>query len=138
MRWAGQICSTPVDKNQLDLLMYECTKKVNVRHTLYYWFILLCFIFSKTGEVESSTSGSQHAQHKRAQDDRGQIDFYPLSVAYTGSIGTTKIQAILNREQIKDSGIDTCLSSSCQTLSEEVLKAQVYNSLDTSTLNLTF
>lgn len=63
------------------------------------------------------------------QGDRVQLDFYPRTVAYTGTLGGTKLQAILNREQIKDSGIDTGLSSSCQTLSEEVLKAKVYKIL---------
>lgn len=79
-----------------------------------------------SGEIESIASDtSQIAQQIR---DHVQIDFYPRSVAYTGNIGRVKIptpkRENQTREHIKDSGIDTCLSSSCQTLSEE--KSKVY------------
>lgn len=57
--------------------------------------------------------------------DHVQLDFYPRTVAYTGTIGHCKPQANQIREHIKDSGIDSCLSSSCQTLTEDVFKAKV-------------
>lgn len=91
---------------------------------------MLYVIFSvvHSGEIESIASDtSQIAQQIR---DHVQIDFYPRSVAYTGNIGRVKIptpkRENQTREHIKDSGIDTCLSSSCQTLSEEALKSKVY------------
>lgn len=101
----------------------------------YVWYhmsscCLILFFVVYSGEIESNASDtSQIAQHIRTCD-HVQIDFYPRSVAYTGNMGRVKIptpkREYRAREQIKDSGIDTCLSSSCQTLSEEALKSKVY------------
>ena len=86
------------------------------------------FMFFHTGELESIASDKQNAQKKPQTSGakKDSIDFYPYSgVVYTGSQGCTRVHTVQSRDTVKDSGIDTCLSSSCQTLSEEILKSKV-------------
>ncbi|WAR16283.1 RIMS2-like protein, partial [Mya arenaria] len=80
---------------------------------------------SEKGEQESIASESNLVQRKYdKKTQKPLIEFYAKSVAYTGNMGGTKTSHVNTRDQIKDSGIDTCLSSSCQTLSDEVLKSK--------------
>jgi len=95
-----------------------------ILRNFYYIFI---FVYFYAGE--SIISDSYLAQQKpdKITHHKQCIEFYPNThVAYTGNIGRVKGTSVHARDPVKDSGIDTCLSSSCQTLSEEGLKSKVY------------
>ena len=93
-------------------------------------FLFQNFILFYTGELESTASEASHITRHTSFVKHGDLELITMTTGSKFKSSNPKTPRPWSdtqiKDHVKDSGIDTGLSSSCNTLSEEVLKSKVY------------
>ena len=83
-----------------------------------------------TGELESTASEASHITRHKSLVKHGDLELISMTTGSKIKSSNPKNPKPWSdtqiKDHIKDSGIDTGLSSSCNTLSDEVLKSKVF------------